>query len=109
MKPYKNNGLRHGEVVLLPVDKMPEGKTKRVKSYTLAHSETGHHHVIESDVEFDVLILDDVFVHLHEAAEIVHKKTFDQHKTLPVKPGVYKRYEMVEYDIASAVVRRVQD
>lgn len=101
-------GVRHGEVMLIPVKKIT-GAFKQLKSYVLAHSETGHHHVIESDVEFDVLILDDVFVHLHEAAKVVHKKSFDQHKTLPLAPGTYKRYEMVEYDVASKIVRKVVD
>ena len=99
-------GIRHGEVILMPVDKSVKGK--KVKKFVVAHSETGHHHVIESDTLFTV---DDknFLIELFGDAAIVHKKTFDAHKTLPLKEGTYERYEAVEYDPFSKITRRVVD
>lgn len=41
------NIIRHGEVLLKPIDSLPEGAIleKTVKKEIVAHSETGHHHV----------------------------------------------------------------
>lgn len=45
--------IRHGEALLIPVEKLV-GETRFVKQVIVAHSETGHHHILESDVEFEV-------------------------------------------------------
>lgn len=42
-----NKCIRHGEILLVPVDKIPEGKSSEYTSYVAGHSETGHHHVLE--------------------------------------------------------------
>lgn len=103
----KAKGLRHGEVILMPVDKVLKAG-KKVKKFIVAHSETGHHHVIESATPFTV---DDknMYIELFGDSAIVHKKTFDAHKTLPLKPAVYERYEAQEYDPFSQITRRVVD
>lgn len=102
--------IRHGEVMLLPVAKLPNGKTKGHTNYIVGHSETGHHHVLESTTEFDVM-LDNamLYIQLYEPAQLVHKKTVDQHKTLTVPAGTYKILHDTEYDPWSKVIRAVQD
>lgn len=117
MKPTNvNNGrtvaVLHGEVFLLPVDKMPEGKTEKHKSYIVGHSETGHHHMLESDVEFEVMPGDethDLFVRLFQPTPIKHKKTFDIHETQIIAAGDYAIYQKQEYDPFAEVMRRVYD
>lgn len=99
-------GIRHGEVALIPTEAVVKGK--EVKKYIVAHSETGHHHVIEAEAPF-MVDEKDMLIELFGDAAIVHKKSFDAHKTLPLKKGTYKRYEAVEYDPFAAVTRRVVD
>lgn len=99
-------GIRHGEVALIPTDAKVKGKT--VKNYIVAHSETGHNHVLESASKI-VVDEKDFLIELFGDTALVHKKSFDAHKTLPLEKGVYKRYEAVEYDPFAAVTRRVVD
>lgn len=107
MKIKKSNGVRHGEVILIPTDKLL-AKAKRMKQFILAHSETGHHHVIESEVPFTV-DEKNMYIELLAPAKLVHKKTFDFHKTLPLKKGIYERYEAIEYDPFAQITRKVID
>ncbi len=99
-------GIRHGEVILMPTEAKVSGK--KVKKFIVAHSETGHHHVIEAEAPFTV---DEkrMLIELFDDAAIVHKKGFDAHKTLPLKPAVYERYEATEYSPFDQITRRVQD
>lgn len=106
MKNIKK-GVRHGEVILIPTDKTIK-TGKKLKSFIVAHSETGHHHVIESETPFTV-DEKNMYIALFGDSAIVHKKSFDAHKTLPLKPAVYERYEAVEYDPFSQLTRRVVD
>lgn len=108
----QRTALQHGECLLLPVDKMPKGKTTKVTAQIIAHSETGHHHVIEADQEFEVmgsLEKENLYLRLFEPAKLVHKKTIDKHKTLTVPKGDWKILHKSEYDPFSQLVRRVQD
>jgi len=100
-------GIRHGEVALIPTtDKLR--KAKKFKKYIVAHSETGHHHVLESDRQFKV-DEQEMLIEFLEDAVIVHKKSFDEHKTLQLKKNTYKRFEAIEYDPFAEVTRRVID
>lgn len=104
-----NKPLRHGENLLLPVDTI-QGKAKRYKIYIVGHSETGHHHVLESKTDFDVVIKDDeLYLTLFEPAKLVHKKAHDKHKTLIVAPGKYKVNRKTEYDPWQGLIREVFD
>lgn len=101
--------IRHGEALLYPVREMPKN-TKKVKTCVVSHSETGHHHVIESDVEFEMANLEDsIFFSLVKPAKIVHKKSFDAHKTLTVPAGTYKVIYKTEYNPWEKVLQKVFD
>lgn len=102
--------IRHGEVLLQPVDKLPKAKVEQHTSYIVGHSETGHHHVLESDKKFDVM-LDKAFLYisLSNPATLVHKKTTDAHKTLKVPKGKYRIIHKKEYNPWTKVVQRVFD
>lgn len=103
-----NKPIRHGEAMLIPVDKAVKGKEHT--SFVVAHSETGHHHVLESDVPFVVSQSDKEFlIELFKPAKLVHKKQVDKHKTLPVAPGRYKVVYKNEYNPWDEVVGRVFD
>jgi hypothetical protein len=106
------NVYRHGEVSLIEVSQAPKGLFKRLKSFILAHSETGHNHVLEATKAADLEIYErkgEVFVKVNSPVNLVHKKAFDSHRTLEVSPGLYKRYEATEYDPFADLQRRVKD
>ena len=52
---------RHGEVFLVPIKKMPDGKAKKLKKLVVAHSESGRHHTLVSQKPFEVMENDDQF------------------------------------------------
>ena len=102
--------IQHGEVLLVPVDKNPQGEATKYKQYIVAHSETGHHHILKSDTDFEV-IMDklEVYLILKRGASLVHEKTFDVHPTKTVTPGKYVVINKTEYTPAEQVTRRVTD
>lgn len=106
-----NQPIRHGEIMLVPVDEVPQGKTHKKTSHVVGHSETGHHHVLESKQEFTVLDIDKAFTYLvlTAPAKLVHQKTVDKHKTLPVAPGKYKVVYKNEYNPFLQEIQKVQD
>lgn len=103
--------LQHGEIVLMPVDTAHDGTTQSHTNFIVAHSKTGHHHVIESDVEFEVTTddKDQLYLRLFAPASLVHKKTEDFHPTLPVAPGLWKLYHKTEFDLWEDIIREVRD
>lgn len=104
-------GLRHGEILLHPIKTLKKGKESLHKSFIVGHSETGHHHVLESKQEFKVIErgTDSVLLELWGEAALVHKKQVDKHNTLKVAPGRYEVIYKTEYDPFSKLIRRVED
>lgn len=103
------NGLRHGENLLLPVVKAT-GKVSEHNIFIVGHSESGHHHVLESKTKFNVIEdKNNLFLELFGDAKLVHKKTIDKHRTLVVKPGIYQVRRKQEYDPWNELMREVWD
>jgi|ERR1039458_7095670 hypothetical protein len=108
----KRTALQHGECLMLPVDIMPEGDIKKVKAQIIAHSETGHHHVVEATKVFEVtgnIDKEDLYLRLFEPAKLVHKKLTSKHKTLTVPAGVWKILHKTEYNPFAGLIQRVKD
>lgn len=108
-----NNAIRHGEVILKPVAKLP-AKTKiktstAVDTYRAADSDAGHHHVLNSKQMQVVTTEADTFVSLVVDGTIIHQKETDRHKDLPVTAGVYQILKKNEYDPFEKVIREVMD
>lgn len=105
--------LQHGEVMLVPVIEVPEGmKQHRTKSFIVAHSETGHHHVLECDQEMAVYSDEEenkFFVQLFAPGKLVHKKTYDSHKTLEADPIIYEVHPKREYNPYTRLIQEVRD
>lgn len=92
---------RHGEVFLLPIpeSEMPKGTYKKVKNQMIGHSETGNHHVLKSEQEFETLEKDgDLFIRLFGEATMQHQKQIERHHDMVFLPGTYKRYKMFEFN-----------
>lgn len=98
----KKVNTRHGEVFIQKVTKAPKGKTEKHTSFVVGHSESGAHHVLESDTAYKVITTGGVdkqglFIRLMEPARLVHKKTINRHKDLVVEKGTYKIIRKQEY------------
>lgn len=91
--------IRHGEIMLVPVEEIPAGKSESHQSYIVGHSETGHHHVLEAERPFEVTeVGDELFFRLRDAGTIRHQKENDRHKDLVIPAGRYQRYTDTEYE-----------
>lgn len=103
----------HGENAFKPVSKVPKGKVTKHKMFIAGHSETGHHHIVKSEVEFNVIepenLGDNIFIELLSPAKVVHQKTFDIHETKTLEPGIYEITHKTEYDPFAQVIRQVWD
>lgn len=104
-----NKPIRHGEVLLVPVNKILAGRPMRATSFIVGHSESGHHHVLESEAPFSVQDKKELYLRLFEPAKLVHLKETNTHKTLTVPAGVYKVLKKTEYDPFAKVRREVWD
>ena len=110
----KRVSVTHGELYLLPVDKVPKGKSSEHNMFVLAHSETGHNHVLEAKPKttFTVTEVGDSverFLSVTEPVKLVHRKTFDVHETRVLAPGDYKVFYKQEFDIRTKSMRKVFD
>ena len=67
--------IRHGEVMLVPVDTTPAGAAEKVTSCIVGHSESGHHHVLDSEHDFakTVAANGNVFVDLDTPTRLFHR------------------------------------
>lgn len=97
--------IRHGEILLLPVASVPFGKSAQVTSCIVGHSESGHHHVLESDEAFAQIVAmnGDLFVDLPVATPLRHHKSHQQHRALTVPAGAWKIIRKTEFDVRSTV------
>lgn len=109
----KKQIIRHGEVILKP-ESLPKGAvlTEQTKKYIVAHSETGHHHVLESTLK-DIKIYTfngDKYVEIPSMAQLWHQKTGKNvHTPHKVAPAVYKIVIKKEFNYFSGLLQRVRD
>jgi hypothetical protein len=106
--------VRHGEVILKPVGELPKGATlvKESKEYIVAHSETGHHHVLTTDLSaFRVYTLKgDTYIEVTEMSELLHEKTgIEVHTPHKIVPAIYKIQIKKAYDYFSKRMSQVRD
>lgn len=99
MKICTNKPMAQGDVLFVPIEKIPANVKPAVAEgqyYIIAHSETGHHHVIDRAKAEVFEAADDAFVAyirtLGDGAEIVHKRSFDTHPTIGFEPN--KTYQV---------------
>lgn len=106
----------HGEITFIRVDALPDGFVSEQATngeFVVAHSETGHHHVLEAPgVEYmpdreDAMVAW-VRIQNGDGAKLKHKRNNDTHRTLTIKPGLYRINHAREEDILGEI-RRVAD
>ncbi|HEY9267083.1 MAG TPA: hypothetical protein VIQ11_21015 [Mycobacterium sp.] len=95
--------VRHGEVLLLPVTQTPEGQRDDVSVCVVGHSESGHHHVLESDRLFGQIVAanGDLYVDLDAPTPLRHRKTHHQHRELIVPAGAWRVIKKTEFDVGA--------
>lgn len=101
------NCAAQGDVLVSRVDEIPADAVKQEPEggqYIVAHSETGHHHVIEAENveyfhaanqgDFDGQV---AFLRVHEPVDLRHLRSFDTHAPLHISPGLYRLNRQREY------------
>lgn len=105
--------VRHGEVLLKPVASLPVEAvlSKETKSHIVAHSETGHHHVLEATRDFKIYtLMGDTYLEIPSVATLRHEKTGkDVHTPHKIAPAVYKIVVKKEFDYFAGALRAVRD
>ena len=106
-----------GDFIIIRVDSIPANVEKIDpidNKIVVAHSETGHNHVMEADTvtaykETGVKEVDlyKMFLSVDQTSEINHLRSFDTHETLQVPAGNYMVVRQREY--VAEGFRRAQD
>lgn len=109
MKTFKNMAAQ-GDFVIIRVDCLPDNLdiiNIKDNTITVAHSETGHDHVMVLERPDSVkafkpkdtkeVDLYELFLLVSEPTPIEHKRAWDTHETLLVPPGKYQIRRQREY------------
>lgn len=117
MQTFKNQAAQ-GDLYIRRITAIPAA-AKPMKAekghFIVAHSETGHHHVIAERPGVQVFTTDDPLVsylRVIEATEatealLEHLRSFDTHETIAIPPGEYELRRQREYTPEGW--RRVED
>lgn len=113
MKTVTTRPVAQGDMLIIPISDLPlnlKGATPEGAHFILAHSETGHHHVIERAKAEVYESADDSFIAYVKAlapADITHQRPFDTHETVQLSPGLYEIRRQREY--VAEGFRKAQD
>ena len=107
MKTF-NNMAAQGDLLIRRIAKLPDGLkpvSAQCGNYIVAHSETGHHHVIAE--RFNVRLYSGAnpmisYLEVVEATDetetfIEHLRTFDTHEPISFSAGIYEMRRQREY------------
>lgn len=101
-----NTPKQQGDVILKPVDKLPDRITIVSRGRCiLAHGESGHSHVVDSPGAKLYKSNDNIFLDLKEATDLIH----EEHGSITLEPGIWEIGQVNEYDYFSEMVRKVVD
>jgi hypothetical protein len=116
---YNKKIKRSGDHYLHPVEKLVEGEVMKhngVFTFGVGEASNHNHNIVVKDPKNLVIIKDsfgNYYFDLKEDGLLMHvegdsMKVAD-HKTIPIKKGIYKQVHEREIDIFSQTVRRVVD
>lgn len=110
--------VRHGEVILKAITQLPkEAKlVEETNRVVVAHSETGHHHLLEVKDKVDMSKIKvyswngDTYLEVPQIAELWHQKTGkDVHTPHKITPSIYKVIIKKHFDYFKGALERVRD
>lgn len=96
MKTVTNLPSFQGDLCIRKVEEMPKGLSIMPSEnghFVLAHSETGHHHVVlERSAQAFIDQTNEFIAYLQvlEPTELEHLRSFDTHESLHLEPGIYE-------------------
>lgn len=117
MKTFKKQAAQ-GDLLIRRIDKLPSNVTKLAPEngkFIVAHSETGHNHVIEARPNVNLYSTGDPMVSYLEVVEatdatetlLEHLRSFDTHETISIHAGIFEIRRQREYTPKGW--RRVED
>ena len=92
-----------GDLLITRIDALPETSIQAQPEngvHVLAHSETGHHHVVDAARVDYFHAANDSFVsylRVNEPADLRHLRSFDTHAPIHLQPGLYRINRQREY------------
>ena len=93
--------IAQGDLNIFSVDAIPGGLSEKRPfegNHILAHSETGHSHVIDGNAvrvyESDQF---ESYLDVQKESNVVHLRGFDTHETVVLPPGQYRITRQREY------------
>ena len=99
MSAHRKGLLRQGDVLLIPVDRVPDDGAVTASGWRVVLAEgeaTGHAHAVLAE-EAELVETRDGTLYLHVGgtgtAELVH----EEHDTIPIAPGAYEVRRQREY------------
>jgi len=107
------NCAAQGDLLITRIDAIPATATAATPEngvHVLAHSETGHHHVVDAGAVDYFNAANDSFVsylRVNQPTDLRHLRSFDTHAPIHVDPGVYRINRQREYTPEG--FRRAQD
>ena len=115
MKIVTTRPMAQGDLLIIPISSIPANAKPAQPDgnhYIVAHSETGHHHVIDRARAEVFEAADDAFIAyvrtLGGGAEVEHKRDFHTHETIGLEPNkTYQIRRQREY--VPEGFRRAQD
>lgn len=117
MKTF-NKCAAQGDLMIRRIDSIPSSATTVVAengNFVVAHSETGHHHVIAERPGVKYYTTGDPMISYLEVIEatdatetlLEHLRSYDTHETIKIEPGNYEIRRQREYTPEGW--RRVED
>lgn len=102
MKNFEAPYSAQGDLNIFWVEEIPnaltEAKPDDDGKHVLAHSETGHHHVIDGNT---VRVFNEnefiSYLDVEEESNVVHLRGFDTHETMKLPAGKYRISRQREY------------
>lgn len=102
MKTFKNMAAQ-GDCLIRKIDKLPDGVELAKEEngvFVVAHSETGHNHVIDKNNA--QLLIDKTndfiaYLDVKEDTPIDHQRSFDTHESIMIPKGLYEVRRQREY------------
>jgi hypothetical protein len=102
MKTVKKMAAQ-GDVMFIRIDELPNDVTEAKQEngkFVVAHSETGHNHVIDSRNAQMLIDKTNAFISyikVSKPTEVEHQRSFDTHESLLLTPGNYIVRRQREY------------